>query len=398
MKKKKVLFVIDTLRIGGAEKSLVSLLQLIDYNVFDIDLLLFGRNGEFERFLPSSVTIIPPPELYNHLKNSVFNNLIRGRVALAMSRIAYSVALRFHRVFSKKATVRWYNQAFWTYFAKFITPQPGIYDTAIAYSQGIPTFFVVDKVSSANKIGWINVYYNLSVAESRFNERFYGSLKKIVLVSDGALEVFQKVFPQYSNKMLVIHDLCNAELLRCMACEGTTEMDMSLPRILTVSRLDKDFKGLDISLATADVLVQRGIRFNWYFVGDGKDRAFMEDYIKTHKLKQYVHLLGAKANPYPFFKNATLYVQTSRQEGWGISIVEARLFNIPVVTTEYGTVWNQMVQRKNGIVTNYDPSCIADAIQELLGDERLYSEMREYLSQEKKGNTEEFLKIKSLIS
>lgn len=397
MERKKILFVIDTLRIGGAEKSLVSLLQLIDYNVFDIDLLLFGRNGEFERFIPTSVNVIPPPALYDHLTDSVFNNIIRGRVSLAISRIAYSVAVRFHRIFSKKATVRWYNQAFWTYYAKFITPQPGEYDTAIAYSQGIPTFFVVDKVSSANKIGWINVYYNLSVAESRFNERFYGSLNKIVLVSDGALEVFQNIFPQFLNKMLVIHDLCNADLLRSMASEGTTEMDMSLPRILTVSRLDKDFKGLDISLATAELLVKRGMRFNWYYVGDGKDRAFMEDYIRSHNLEQYVHLLGAKANPYPFFKDATLYVQTSRQEGWGISIVEARLFNIPVVTTEYGTVWNQMVQRRNGIVTGFSPSCVADAVQELLEDKRLYSEMREYLSQEKKGNTEEFQKIVALI-
>lgn len=62
MNRKKVLFIIDTLHIGGAEKSLVSLLQLIDYNVFDVDLLLFGRNGEFERFLPTLVNVLPPPD------------------------------------------------------------------------------------------------------------------------------------------------------------------------------------------------------------------------------------------------------------------------------------------------------------------------------------------------
>ena len=38
--KKKLLFVIDSLTIGGAEKSLVSLLNLIDSSNYEIDLLL----------------------------------------------------------------------------------------------------------------------------------------------------------------------------------------------------------------------------------------------------------------------------------------------------------------------------------------------------------------------
>ena len=398
MDRKKLLFIIDTLHIGGAEKSLVSLLQLIDYNVFDVDLLLFGRNGEFERFLPTSVNVLPPPDLFHLLGDSLLNNIKAGRVSLALSRIIYSIAVRLHRVFSQKATVRWYNQAFWRFFSRYISPQPAVYDSAIAYSQGIPTFFVVDKVICNNKIGWINVYYDLSDSEARYNKRFYGSLNHIVLVSDGAHEVFRDIFPHFSDKMLVIHDICNADLLRRMAAESSTEMDASCPRILTVSRLDKEFKGLDISLAVADILVKRNIRFNWYFVGDGKDRTFMSNYIKKHNLEHHVHLLGARANPYPYFKEATVYVQTSRQEGWGISIVEARLFNIPVVTTEYGTVWNQMVQRKNGIVTDFSPSHIAGAVQELLEDKRLYSEIKEYQSQEKKGNTEEFRKVLSIIS
>ena len=146
MERKKVLFIIDTLHIGGAEKSLISLLQLVDYNIFDVDLILFGRNGEFERFLPTSVNILPPPDLYNQLGDTLLNNIKAGRVSLAKSRIGYSVAVRIHRVFSRKVTVRWYNQVFWRFFSRFISQQPVVYDTAIAYSQGIPTFFVVDKV------------------------------------------------------------------------------------------------------------------------------------------------------------------------------------------------------------------------------------------------------------
>lgn len=92
-----------------------------------------------------------------------------------------------------------------------------------------------------------------------------------------------------------------------------------------------------------------------------------------------------------------LYVQTSRREGFGLSIAEARLLNCPVVTTEYVGVWSQMVQGKNGIVVPIDATAVADAIEDLI----LHPEKREAISAyqrtEKKGNTEEIEKFYKLI-
>ena len=145
-------------------------------------------------------------------------------------------------------------------------------------------------------------------------------------------------------------------------------------------------------------MAERGIDFKWYYVGDGQDRAYLENYIRNHHLQNHLILLGAKANPYPYFKNCDVYVQTSRQEGWGISLVEARLFNKPVVTTEFKTVWNQMVQMKNGIVTDFEPENVADAIERLINDIALYQSIKVYLEQEKKGNTEEIQKFYELLN
>ena len=61
---KNILFVIDSLTCGGAEKSLVSLLNNIDYSKYNVDLLLFKRGGEFEKFLPSKVNLLEIPD-YN---------------------------------------------------------------------------------------------------------------------------------------------------------------------------------------------------------------------------------------------------------------------------------------------------------------------------------------------
>ena len=102
-------------------------------------------------------------------------------------------------------------------------------------------------------------------------------------------------------------------------------------------------------------------------------------------------------NPYPYLKDCTLYVQTSRFEGYGLSIAEARILNKPIVTTEFDAVYNQMIQGKNGIVVPQDSVAIADAIERLLKDKELYNAIVEFQKQEKKGNTEEIEKFYQLV-
>ena len=108
-------------------------------------------------------------------------------------------------------------------------------------------------------------------------------------------------------------------------------------------------------------------------------------------------LLGTTPNPYPYIKNCTIYVQTSRYEGYGLSIAEARILNRPVVTTNFDAVWAQMVQGENGLVVPQDPVAVADGIERLLNDRQLYDHIVSYQKQEKKGNTEEIGKFYRLI-
>ena len=123
----------------------------------------------------------------------------------------------------------------------------------------------------------------------------------------------------------------------------------------------------------------------------------MESYIAKHHLDSVFLFLGTTPNPYPYIKNCTIYVQTSRHEGYGLSIAEARILNRPLVTTEFDAVWAQMVQGENGIVVPQDPVAVADAIERLLNDKKLYDHIVSYQKQEKKGNTEEIEKFYQLI-
>ena len=116
-----------------------------------------------------------------------------------------------------------------------------------------------------------------------------------------------------------------------------------------------------------------------------------------HHLEDVFIFLGTTSNPYPYIKDCSIYVQTSRHEGYGLSIAEARILNRPVVTTEFDSVWNQMVNGKNGIVVPIDSVAVADAIQRLLDDRQLYNSIMAFQMQEKKGNTEKISSFYQLI-
>lgn len=174
------------------------------------------------------------------------------------------------------------------------------------------------------------------------------------------------------------------------------EMSKGRWKLLTVGRLAQQ-KGYDIALQACKLLKEQGIEFTWYVLGRGPLEQAIKEKINEFGIQDCFALLGAHANPYPYFSNADIYVQTSRFEGFGIAIAEARMLNIPVVTTRFDAVFAQMVDGQNGLVVNVTAEAVADGIQKLMKDKSLYNHIVEYQSQEKKGNTEEILKIYDLI-
>lgn len=396
--KKKILFVIDSLRCAGAEKSLVTLLSLLDYSKFEVDLQLFHYGGEFERFLPKEVNLLPPLGYTRFLEKKLYTQIkdaVRGKCFhYLMARLKFSLKLRLLAQVANKTKARIY----WQMVSRVFLEPVKEYDIAIAYAQCLPTFYVVDKIKANKKIGWVNCIYHLTGKEMHYQERFYKQLDYIVTVSDGAYNHFCQVYPQFRLKMRIVRDIVDYKTIYQMSAIGQSYTDsFDGIRILTVARLNEKDKGYDIALETCKVLKERNIKFRWYAIGKGEYREGMEQYIKEHDLVDYFILLGTTPNPYPYIKDATLYVQTSRHEGFGLSIAEARMLNIPVVTTDFDSVYNQMVDGKNGLVTSQDPMAVADAIERMLTDSDLYNSIVEYLQNEKKGNAEEIQEFYQLM-
>lgn len=392
-RKQKLLFVIESLSIAGAEKSLVTLLSALDYSKYEVDLQLFAYGGGLQTYLPREVNLLPPFDYVRFAAKGFLAQLFSFDIKKLWARISYSAIIRKGQTSNiDKAGI------YWKCVSPCLSVSPKQYDAAIAYSQGIPTFYVAEKVKAKRKLAWINTSYELNGKGKEFQKSFYGKMNHIVLVSDSAYSIFRDVYPEFENRMTVIWDMLNARQIEVLSDEKPAKsMNKSVPCLLTVARLVYDSKGYDISLEACKILRQRNVAFRWYAVGEGPFRHQMEQFIKQNGLEDTFILLGTTPNPYPYIRACDIYVQTSRFEGFGLSIAEARILNRPVVTTEFDAVYNQMVHGKNGLVVAQDPIAVADAVERLLSDKALYETIVSYQKQEKKGNMEEVDKFYRLI-
>ncbi|MGP4106333.1 glycosyltransferase [Virgibacillus sp. L01] len=394
--RKKILFSIDSLDCAGAEKSLVTLLSLIDYSRYSVDLMLFAHGTVLEKLVPKEVNILKPlryTEFSNlSLKEAIFVTLKDKDLLLLLSRLKYSYELRKNNNSNiQKARL------FWESVSNVVETNSKEYDIAISYAQGVPSFYIAEKVKAKKKFTWVNVSYRLDEREREFQKNFYDHYDKIVAVSDSTKEIFSQNFPGISEKMQVIYDINNPHFISRMADIGKSYEDsFNGIKILTIGRLARQ-KGYEIALEACKKMKDNNVNFRWYVLGKGPLEEEIKQNIKENNLTHNFVLLGVKANPYPFIKNADIYVQTSKFEGFGLAIAEARMLNIPVVTTRFDAVYNQMVHKKNGLVVDMNADAVYEGITELINNKELRESIVQYLYSEKKGNIEEITNFYKLI-
>lgn len=119
----------------------------------------------------------------------------------------------------------------------------------------------------------------------------------------------------------------------------------------------------------------------------------LEEKIGQYGLQKDFILLGVQANPYPYMKAGDIYVQTSRFEGYCLTLTEARILNRPCVATNFDVVYDQMVQSENGLVVEMTPEAVAEGILRLMRDPALYAHIRQYQQSEGKGNEGEIQRV-----
>lgn len=389
--KRKLLFVIESLGIGGAEKSLITLLNLIDYDSYEVDLQLFSYGGPFTAFLPSGVNLLPPIDFLSYLGTSLVQQL--KFPARFLSRCKFSMQIR-RGTLSHPDIAR----ICWETMGKYYESNSKEYDVAIAYAQGVPTFYVFDKIKAKKKLAWVNAICLFEGETKRFNEHYYSCFDAIVPVSSFAKDALVKMYPDFEERMHIMPDLIDESIINRMAAiEPEKAILHDKPVVMTVGRLDNGHKGYDLAIEAADLLRNQGLDFRWYVVGDGPFRVGLEQFIRDHSLDDCFILLGPSSNPYAYMKECDVYVQPSRHEGFGLTIAEAKVLNKPIVCTNFNGSDVHIKNGENGLKVAIDAKSIAKGVEKLLLNVSLRSSIIINLSDEKKGNVEELVHFYELI-
>ena len=359
---KSILFVIPTMRMGGAEKSLVTLLNCMDRKRYKIDLLLFESGGVLQDDIPKDVNIISADKITQAMIlefRYYGKNLIREH-----HYIAY-----LHRLWTSVDPKIKKNEKFgWKYLRDYIPMLEKEYDIAISYLEGLTAFYVIDKVKAKKKIGWIHIDMTGRIMPEE-ERRYYERFDHVITISEVCKNVFLDFVPLMKSHISVLENLTDDEMVKKKSEKNAdfSGWDKNVTQIVTVGRLDIQ-KGIDLAIQSCKLLCDRGLEICWHVYGEGVQRNNLEKMIEENGLQDIFILEGLKENPYPYMKKADIIAQTSRYEGKSIVLDEAKVLGKAIVVTNYPSVEDQIEDGVTGIIVECNPDGIAGGIERLVGN------------------------------
>ncbi len=391
--KKDILFVIPSLAAGGGEKSLINVLTLIDFDQYNVDLLLFNPNGIFTQFLPNEVELLQLSNSYQDFTLPLIKSLIkflkRGDTILAYNRIMFTIKNRYNSNSSLREQRAWKN------VSKSIVKLEKKYDVAIGFLEKSSIYFCVDKVDAEKKIGWVHSDYEKLEMDPTFDIHYFKQLDNLVTVSEECKNILKEKFPTEIHKIDVMYNIVSPIIINKMANQVQTNIYNKKDNeivVLSIGRLHYQ-KGFELAIEACNHLINKGFNIKWFVIGEGEERGNLMELIKEYNIEENFKLLGLKANPYPYIKQADIYVQTSKFEGKSIALDEAKILQKPILITNYSTAKDQINNNKNGLIVEMDVNSIANGIEKIITDKNKTDELIENLSKEELGTEGEINKL-----
>lgn len=380
---KKLLFVIFSLGLGGAERSLINLLNELPENQYAVDVLLFQRKGAFLDYVPKWINVLETPTPLDRLYAPVSKV---GRYTFTKV-----IGTFCSKVFKKKRKEQLAYR--WRYFYRGkIGMLSGHYDVAIAYGGTENLYYVHDCVNANKKIVWIHNDYRTGGYSKQDDYAYLERMDAIVSISKQCVDVLKKEFPEFINKIYCIENITSSTMvLKQAETVWPQEFRSDMINILSIGRLSPQ-KGFDLAVEAAAILKNSGVKFNWYIMGDGPLRKEITMLIHKKNVEDCFFLLGTRSNPYPYIKECDLFVQTSRYEGKSVVLDEAKILTKPIVVTNYPTVRDQIKHGREGLIADMHAEDIAQKIISMLTDIHLRESIKEYLNSNEYGNCDELEK------
>jgi Glycosyltransferase len=402
--KKKLLFIGINMNCGGTEKSFLSFVNCIDFEKFDVDLVLAKADGLFLKLLPPQIHL-HVMDCYGDMfflsaKNAIpllLNTFVKKNIFSVFEILPFFVKSVFNPKMKAEYAIR-----MWVKLSKklsFFNPDT-VYDAAFAYWGDRTMFYMVDKVNAKKKFAWLHFDYNYPKRDDMVYSEYFKKCDVVVNVSTIVDESLRNSLPEIADRCIVVENINSSELINKMADEGECFPDQEFTgtRILTVGRIAAQ-KGLDLAAEALALLLADGYHVRWYVLGNGdsdEKNALLEK-IQALDIADNFIFLGTSVNPYRFMRDCDIYAQPSRFEGKPIAVEEAKILAKPILAANYLSASEQLKNGTYGIISQIDEKDIYRKLKSMLDDKALCERLVTTLQHEKLDNKSEFDKILNLL-
>lgn len=394
--RKKILFIIGILDTGGVSKSMLSLLNVIDKEMYEISLLTMNNSGTFNSQIPTGVRI---------LSDSRLTALTSGFSGVK-DLISFRKGIGFHPLLAILSLIRFVlsfiDKSLAGIFLARIMPKitEEHFDLIVDYNGQQDLYYMVDKLNGKQKITFFHSDYRKWRYYEKADRKYFGKVDGIYTISEECVFALKEVFPEYTDKFHLMENISSPSLINKLADELIEP---------TLTKKQHDFiiaslgyvsigKGSELAVQVAKKLKEVGISFEWWFIGGVTNDWDYQGFVKKNGLEDNVKFLGVKAYPYPYLKRADLYVHLSKFEGKSIALDEVKVLCKPVVVTNFSTVHDQFEDRVNASICEMTVEDATDKVTELIHNASLRQSYIDYLKQHIVDNSNEIEKIYSLLS
>lgn len=158
-------------------------------------------------------------------------------------------------------------------------------------------------------------------------------------------------------------------------------------QILSVGRLTYQ-KGFDLLCEVAKKVLLKHPDWTWVIIGEGEDREILEQKIKEYHLENRLILKGNQKEMEPYYRNSSLYVMTSRYEGLPMTLLEAKSYQLPIISFDCQTGPVDIIQDSidGYLINDFNQKEMVNKINYVIQDPAL----RALLSQQSQINLHKF--------
>lgn len=338
--KKRVLFVINSLRGGGAEKVLVNLVNSLDKDKYDITVEVLFGDGVNKQFLDSNIHVI-----------RLFKKAPKGFVHIAK----LFPARLLHRLFVK-----------------------GSYDIEVSFLQGVCTRIVGGATGNTPIITWIH-NYDHPERIFRSKSEMKSILSRSYIVACVSKHTCNQVVKSVDslNNVRVIYNIQDVNTIFSGAKESVSDMqEKNVIRLVSTGTI-YSIKGYLRLLHSLEILRESVLPFHMYFVGDGPQREELEQFVKQHNMDSQVTFFGFDKNPYKYMAKADWYICSSYTEGFSGTVSEATILGVPTLTTRCAGMEEILGSHNEyGIIVENTDEALYEGLKQILSNPSIHDEYK----------------------